>query len=84
MSIFDKGSWVKPNLSFEGNEKNSSLSTESKINLAAEIVLLVGSSYEIQIFRFCKFRCALDRMKDIFPSNKHTTHDSDYDFTVMK
>ena len=61
MSIFDKGSWVKPNLSFEGNEKNSSLSTESKINLAAYIrssVDRVASSYEIQIFQFCKFSCA--------------------------
>ena len=42
MSIFDNGSWVKPNLCFGGSERKSSVSTESKIDLAADIVPLIG------------------------------------------
>ena len=42
MSILYNGSWVKPNLCFEGNKRNSFVSTEPNINLAADIVLLIG------------------------------------------
>ena len=39
----DNGSWVSPNLSCDGSDRNSSLLTEQNIYLAAETVLLIGN-----------------------------------------
>ena len=39
----DNGSWVSPNLSYDGSDRDSSLFTEQNISLAAETVLLIGN-----------------------------------------